>query len=390
MKHTLRYAPLLLLTLNSCSWWSHAPANTIKVSGNIELTEVNIAFKVPGKLIELPIEEGMPVTKGVLLGRLDHLQLQRQREREVAGLEVAQTQLTQLRTAIEYQKSSYAAELDLRRAEVRQAQAHLDELLAGSRKKEIEQATAAVAEARAQNVQARQDWERAQVLFKNDDITASQHDQYKARLDATTAALKQAEDRLALVVEGPRKEQIESARAQVERSRAAFKLAEATQLDIKRREQELETRKAEIDKARAQIGVIDAQLDDTVVRSPIDGLILVKSAEAGEIIAPGTVIATVGDINRPWLRAYINETEIGRVKLGQRAGVTCDSCGGNTYWGRVAFISSEAEFTPKQIQTTEERVKLVYRIKIDLPNPGQVFKSNMPADAEIQLQSTAE
>jgi HlyD family secretion protein len=329
----------------------------------------------------------MPVRKGILLGRLDQVQLQRQRDRDAAGLDIALTQLTQLQTAIEYQRSSLAAELELREADLKQSQARLDELLAGSRRQEIDQATAVVAEARAQNVQAQRDWERAQVLFTNDDITASQHDQYKTRLDATTAALKQAEDRLALVVEGPRKEQIESARAQLERSRAALKLAAATRLDIRRREQELETRRAEIARAQAQIAISDAQIDDTIVRSPIDGVVLVKSAEVGEIIAPGTIIATVGDLARPWLRAYINETEIGRVKLDQKARVTCDSCGGKTYWGRISFIASEAEFTPKQIQTSEERVKLVYRIKIDLPNPDQVFKSNMPADAEIQLEN---
>ena len=387
MKRTPRLVFLLLLGLNSCNWWNRAPANTIRVSGNVELTEVNVAFKVPGKLVEFAVVEGMPVRKGILLGRLDQVQLQRQRDRDAAGLDIALTQLTQLQTAIEYQRSSLAAELELREADLKQSQAKLDELLAGSRRQEIEQATAAVAEARAQNVQAQRDWERAQELFKNDDITASQHDQYKTRLDATTAAHKQAEDRLALVVEGPRKEQIESARAQLERGRAALKLAEATRLDIRRREQELETRRAEIARAQAQIAISDAQLDDTIVRSPIDGVVLVKSAEVGEIIAPGTIIATVGDLARPWLRAYINETEIGRVKLDQKARVTCDSCGGKTYWGRISFIASEAEFTPKQIQTSEERVKLVYRIKIDLPNPDQVFKSNMPADAEIQLEN---
>lgn len=389
MKRIPRSVFLLLLSLNSCNWWNRGPGNTIRVSGNVELTEVNIAFRVPGKLVEFPVVEGMPVRKGMLLGRLDQVQLQRQRDRDAAATEVARTQLTQLQTAIDFQESSLAAELELRQAELKQAQARLDELLAGSRKQEVEQATAAAAEARAQNLQAQKDWERAETLYKNDDITASQHDQYKTRLDATTAALKQAEDRLALVVEGPRKEQIDSARALVERGRAALKLAESTRIDIRRRRQEIQTRKADIARAEAQVAIVDAQLDDTAVRSPIDGVVLVKSAEAGEIIAPGTIIAVVGDMDRPWLRAYINETEIGRVKLQQRAVVTCDSCGGKTYAGRVSFISSEAEFTPKQIQTTEERVKLVYRIKIDLQNPEHIFKSNMPADAEILLEGSA-
>ncbi|NWG11959.1 MAG: HlyD family efflux transporter periplasmic adaptor subunit [Acidobacteria bacterium] len=386
MKGHSRGVFLLLLGLSSCSWWQRGPGDRIRVSGNIELTEVKIAFKVPGRLVELNVEEGMPVRAGAVLARLDQVQLQRQRDREQAGLAVAESQLAQLRTAIEYQKAALRAEMELRQAELRQAEARLEELVSGSRRQEIEQATAAVAEARTQNELARKDWERAEVLFKNDDITAAQYDQYRMRLDATTAALRQADERLALVVEGPRKEQIESARAQVERSRAALKLAEAQQLEIRRREQEIESRRADIERARAQIAIIDAQLADAVVSSPIDGIVLVKSAETGEIIAAGTTIATIGNLDRPWLRAYINEQDLGRVKLGARADVTTDSFPGKIYAGRVSFIASEAEFTPKQIQTTEERVKLVYRIKIDLENPNHELKSNMPADADILLK----
>ncbi len=386
MKPHSRWALLLLLGFNSCGWWQRGPGDRIRVSGNIELTEVKIAFKVPGRLVELSVEEGAPVRNGTVLARLDAVQLQRQREREQAGLTVAESQLVQLRTSIEYLRAALSAEIELRQAELKQAEARLDELLAGSRDQEIEQATAFAAEARTQNELAQKDWERAQVLFKNDDITAAQHDQYRARLEASTAALKQAEERLALVVEGPRKEQIQSARAQVERGRAALKLAEAQQLEIRRREQEIETRRADIERARAQIAIIDAQLADTVIACPIDGVVLVKSAEVGEIIAAGTTIATVGNLDRPWLRAYINEQDLGRVKLGAGADVTTDSFPGKIYAGRVSFISSEAEFTPKQIQTTEERVKLVYRIKIDLENPQHELKSNMPADAEILLK----
>src|SRR5206468_6845135 len=147
------------------------------------LTEVKVAFKIPGKLIELGAEEGGMVKKGMALGRLDTLQTRRQREREEAGLTAAQSQLAQLRTAIEFQKATLAAELDLRRAEVKQAEARLHELLAGSRSQEIEQAKAAAEAARTQQVQAAADWERAQILFRDDDIDRkstrlnSSHDQ---------------------------------------------------------------------------------------------------------------------------------------------------------------------------------------------------------------------
>ncbi len=185
---------------------------------------------------------------------------------------------------------------------------------------------------------------------------------------------------------GPRKEQIEAAEAQVERARAALKMAESNALEIKRREQELPLRQAEIARASANLALIESQLADTVAVSPVDGVVLVKAADVGEVLAAGTTVVTIGDIDHPWLRAYINETDLGRIKLGTRARVTTDSYPGKEYEGRVSFIASEAEFTPKQIQTQEERVKLVYRIKIDLDNPNHELKSNMPADAVLILE----
>jgi HlyD family secretion protein len=128
-------------------------------------------------------------------------------------------------------------------------------------------------------------------------------------------------------------------------------------------------------------------LKDTEAFSPIDGVVLVKAADPGEVLAPGTTVVTVGDIDHPWLRAYINEKDLGRVKLGSKARITTDAFPGKVYDGRVSFISSDAEFTPKQIQTSEERVKLVYRIKIDVDNPHHELKSNMPADAEILVKN---
>jgi HlyD family secretion protein len=197
--------------------------------------------------------------------------------------------------------------------------------------------------------------------------------------------MRQTEERAALVLEGPRKEDIEAARAQVARAEAAIRVSEANRLELKRREEDLVARRADISRARAQVAITDTQINDTVVTSPVDGVVLVKSAEVGEVLAAGTTVVTIGDIEHPWLRAYINETDLGRVKLGQMANLNTDSFPGKTYPGRVSFIASEAEFTPKQIQTREERVKLVYRIKIDVDNSSHELKSNMPVDAEILI-----
>jgi HlyD family secretion protein len=366
--------------------WRVGRNQAIRLSGNIELTQVDISFKIPGKLIERAVDEGQAVKKGMVLARLDDAQLLRQREREQAGVAAAEAGLRQVATAVEFQKASLEADTDLRRAEVRAAEARLRDLLAGARRQEIEQARAALDEARTEEQRATADWDRAQRLYKNDDISRAQYDQFQARYQAASAMARQAGERLALVQEGPRPEEIEAARAQLERARAALRLSQAAALELKRREQEIDSRRAELERARAQLAMTQTQLDDSVAVAPIDGVVLSKAAEVGQVVAAGTAILTLGDLEHPWLRAYISETDLGRVKLGARVRVTTDSFPGKLYWGWVSFIASDAEFTPKQIQTAEERVKLVYRVKIGLPNPNHELKSNMPADAEILLE----
>lgn len=360
--------------------------NHIKLSGNIELTQVDISFKIPGKLVERTVDEGDAVKKGMLIARIDRDQIDQQRTRDTAGLTSAEWAMQQSKTAIEWQRQTLAGDIDLKRAAVGQAQAHLAELQAGSRPQEIQQSQAAVTEAAAQYEQAKLDWDRGQTLFKNDDISRSQYDAYRTRFERTAAALKQARERLALVEEGPRKEDIEAARQQVQQAKAALQMSEANRLETQRREQELDARRAEVERARAQVGITDAQVADTTIRSPIDGVVLVKSAELGEVVAAGTTVVSIGDIEHPWMRGYINERDLGRVKLGMSAKVSSDSHPGKIYAGHISFIAPEAEFTPKQIQTAEERVKLVYRIKIEVENPNRELKSNMPVEAVLEVR----
>lgn len=365
---------------------SRKPGDRIMVSGNIELTEVNIAFKTAGRLIERNVDEGDMVKKGQVVARLDRDQLIAQKEREAAGLASAEAQLAQAETSLEWQKQTLAADIEQKKADLSSSEARLSELENGSRPQEKLDAKASVDAARSEVERSKRDWDRAQTLYKNDDISTAQYDQYRNRWESAEAALKSASEREGLVLAGPRIEQIKAQAALVERARGALKMSEANSLEMKRREQELTTRRAEIARSHASMNLIASQLDDTVAASPVDGIVLVKSADVGEVLAAGTTVVTVGDIEHPWLRGYINETDLGRVKIGSKARVTTDSYKGKVYNGRVSFISSEAEFTPKQIQTQEERVKLVYRIKIEIDNPQHELKSNMPADAEIVLE----
>ena len=356
------------------------------ISGNIELTEVNIAFKTAGRLIERNVDEGDAAKKGQVIARLDRDQLMAQQAREAAGEQSSVAQLAQAETSLEWQKATLAADVEQKRADLASMEARLAEMKNGARPQEKLDAKAAVDAAASEVDRAKKDWDRAQVLYKDDDISTAQFDQYRNRWESAVAALNQAREREALVLAGPRQEQINAQTALVERARGALKMAEANSLEMKRREQELATRRAEIARSKASLELIDTQLADTIATSPVDGVVLVKSADVGEVLAAGATVVTIGDIDHPWLRGYINETDLGRVKIGSKAKLTTDTYPGKAYNGRVSFIASEAEFTPKQIQTQQERVKLVYRIKIEVDNPQHELKSNMPADAVIELE----
>jgi HlyD family secretion protein len=378
---------LLVLAIIAVRWlgWGRGNPKVLKVSGNIELTEVDIAFKTAGRLVTLAVDEGDRVKKGALIARLDQEELQQRRDSAAASLDSTRSRLVQSGTAIEYQRQQTEAQLSRSRAELDQAKAVLKELETGSRHQEIESAKAALARAKAEQQRAQADWERAQSLYKDKDISTARYDEAKAQFESAQAQLQQATEQFDLVQEGPRKEDIDAARAQVERAKANVRLAEAARIELKRLQEEELARKADTRQATAQLDVQETLLKNAEVTAPMDGVVLVKSAEPGEVLAAGTTVVTLGNLAKPWLRAYINEQDLGRVKLGTAVKVTTDSFPGKTYTGRISFIASDAEFTPKQIQTQEERVKLVYRIKIDVDNPAGELKSNMPADAEIPL-----
>lgn len=387
--------PVLLIALTAvvvAAWWfgfrKDGAEDTIKISGNIELTEVNIGFKTPGKLMELSVKEGDLVKAGQVIGRLDTAQLESQKRMAEAALAAAESRLLQQGSAIEFQQQSLAGTTMQRRAELASAESQLSELLAGSRTQEKEQARAFAAQAEAEATRAEADWKRAQTLFATEDISAADRDRAKAAFEATQASARQARERLALVEEGPRSETIETAKAQVARAKAALHATEAGRFDSTRLQQERQSRLADIEQARASLAVIETQLSDAIAKSPVDGVVLVKSAEEGEVLAAGTTIATIADLAHPWLRGYVGQQYQGRVQLGSPVAVVTDSFPDRRFDGRLSFLASEAEFTPKQIQTEEERVKLVYRVKIDLKNPDGALKANMPADAFIPLLTT--
>lgn len=370
------------------SWYRdrNKDANDIPVSGNIEVTTVDVAFKIPGKIEKRLVDEGDSVKEGQLIASLEHQDLLAQKLKAEASLEAARSRIPTLLKNIELQDQSTLQEISQAEAGVEAARARLQQLQTGSRPQEIQAAQANLEQTQADLVKRKADMDRAQRLFQDKFISAQDWDSARNAYEVAVANHKKAEENYALVVEGPRKEEIEAARAQWEQSKASLKLAQAHRIQLDVLKQELATSQAQVKEAASAVEVINAQIGYTQLYAPISGVVLVKNAEAGEFIVPGGAVITLGDIDKPWLKAYINESDLGKIKLGQKVSVNTDSYPGKVYEGKISFISSEAEFTPKNVQTARERVKLVYRIKVDLPNPHQEFKPGMPADGKIHLK----
>lgn len=385
-----RLVSLLLLSLSllgsSCSLFQSEPdEGVVKITGNIELTEVRLAFKTSGTIVVLAVEEGDFVNHGDLVARLDAEQLEKQLDQAVASMKSAQARKEELLALLRFQKNHVRAQISQREKEADKARAALQKTRRGARDQEIEQARARLRSARVALEKAEKDWQRAQELIATEDISRSRYDELKAAFEASQASVTEAEQRLDLLREGSRKEDIAMAEAGVASAEAGVELANAGLLEIVKIEKSLKSIEAEIERAEAGVEWMESQLRDTRLYSPISGVVFTKPTEAGEVVLAGATVVTIGDLERPWMRGFIMQTDLGRVKLGNRVRIETDSFPEKDYWGRVSFIASEAEFTPKQIQTAEERVKLVYRIKVDIANENQELKLNMPVDGDILL-----
>jgi len=369
-------------------WKNRTSQSTnLAVSGNIEVTTVEVAFKIPGKIDQLLVNEGDFVKKGQLIATLEHRDLLAQKDQAQAALETSKSRIPSLLKNIDLQDQSTSQEIGQAEAAVKAAQARLQELLSGSRSQEINAAKAALDQAAADLELRKGDMERARSLFEKQYISAQEWDSARTAYEVAMANYARGRENYALVVEGPRPEEILQARAQLEQTQAALRLATTKKIQVEVLKKELETAQAQVQESASALKVIQSQLEYCNLYAPTPGVVLVKNTEPGEYIVPGGAVITLGDIEKPWLKAFIHETDLGKVKLGQDVFVTTDSFPGKVYPGKVTFVSSEAEFTPKNVQTVKERVKLVYRIKVSLDNPQHELKPGMPADAQIHLKN---
>ena len=315
----LRVVFAILVLLTVGCRESPAP-DRITASGTLEAIEVRVAPTVAGLLLEVHLPEGRSVEKGEVVARIDDRHHRHQIAQAEAVRDLAETHLKLVRLGVREE------DIAALRQQVRQAEEGL--------------------------AQARKDRDRARALVAEGSLPQKVADDAETLVAVREAAHKAALEMLRKARTGARPEEIEAANAQRQQAEAALE-------------------------------ALRDRLEDYVVRSPLSGVVLRRHVEAGEVVAAGQPLGVIAALDPMTLRVFVAERDLARIRLGQEVSVRVDSYPDRAFAGRIVFIASEAEFTPKNIQTREERVKTVYAVKIEVPNPDGVLKVGMPADAEI-------
>ncbi len=327
MKKKLLLIPIIaLIAFGAYKFYDRreeGPKDKLFLFGNVDIREVQLAFQDTGRVQELRVDEGDAVRKGQLLAILDPVR--------------------------------YRYAVDELKAQVEAQQQLLDRLLAGSRPQEIEKARAEVRARQAQLRDAERTYRRIRNLALVNQVSRQQLDNAESALKTARAELEAAKQALSLAIEGPRKQDIARARATLKSLQAALNLAEQ-------------------------------KLKDTKLYAPDDGIIRNRILEPGAMAFASRPVFTLALTNPVWVRAYVPEPDLGKVREGMLAEITTDSFPGKTYRGWIGFISPTAEFTPKTVETPELRTKLVYRVRVFVCNPRNELRLGMPVTVTVDLK----
>ena len=307
-------------------WVAAVDTGAVTASGTVDATDVSISFRVPGILRQRPADEGSVVKPGEVLAALD------------------------TREASARLRQAQAAELA--------AQARLRDMEQGYRPQEIAEAGAQVQQVQANLANLKEEARRSENLYATGAVSRQRRDKDDAAASVAQEQHRAASERLKLLQSGFRKETIAVARAQLAEAQAAVEAAKVA-------------------------------LEDLQVTSTINGTVTRKHAEPGETLAAGRPVVTITDVTHPWVRVYMPENQIGKVQLGAPARIKIDTFPDREFTGRVSYVSSQAEFTPKNVQTQEERVKLVFAVNVTVDNPEGALKPGMPADVSIAARDGA-
>jgi HlyD family secretion protein len=374
---------VLLLGVGILVFWGQYSrrGGELYYSGTIEAIQSNLAFQVSGRVQEVLVDEGRSVEKDEVLAVLDRREFLALRDQAMANLQRSEQNLRQLETMLEVNRKVLPAEVDRAAAAAKALQAQLAEAESGLRSQEVERARLAAEASQVTLDHARKDKQRYDELFRRGVVAERARDTFDMQFETALKEHQRSVEAYKLAREGFRREEIDTARSRLAEGQAALRLAQSNLKKIEAVEQDVEAARAQVASVRAALNVAEIQLGHTELKAPYAGIIVSRNVEPGEVVSPNQEVISVTDLSKVDLKVFVDETEIGRIKPDQPVEVKVDTFPDKTYPGRVAYISPQAEFTPKIIQTRKERVKLVYLVKVSVPNPNYELKSGMPADA---------
>jgi HlyD family secretion protein len=415
MPHRARIAAAVVILLAVGSWAAvryvrRAPPRTdvLLASGTIEAEQVSVASKIPGRIERIGVDEGEAVAAGAVVVTIEGRELRAQVDQAQAAIVAARARVTQAQIAARLQRrqvrsavAQAQAAVDAARARVRAAQ-RAGTQTADQYAQSVRQAQAALAAAQAAGRaatanldRATRDLARIEALYKEGAISAQQldaaraaRDAARAQFDASGDAVVQADAALRLARAarqqiGIRAEDVSAAEAGLRQAEAGLQAARAGEDAVAQRETDVTVAMAALAQAEASLRFLTEQQKNLTITAPISGVVVTRHASAGEVVGAGAPILTVADLDEVWIRLFIPLPELGRVALGQRVDIASDAFPGRTFSGAISEISQRSEFTPRNVQTQEERVKLVFAVKVTVRNAGHLLKPGMPADAAI-------
>ena len=419
----------LVILLTSCQGINGNTVNELTASGTISATEINIASQIGGTVVSIGVNEGSQVKKGDVLFQLDDALLQAQRDQASAAVIIAEkavnsariqyditlnsSRLQDQQNRVNSWNSSQPEEFDLpvwyfdkeeiiisAKSAVDAAAGDLDienekllQVLDNNTSQELLLAEKRLADAQVAFLIADQVLTQADGAQDNEEISNYANDLYDAAKTELDSA--QSDYNRLLTTQGAKEVLEARARVRVAQERLDRAVDYLTSLEsgdqsllVEAADAGVQQAEAGLDQAKAALASIDLQLEKTVIKSPVDGIVLTRNLEEGEVLAPGSVALTIGQLQEVNLKVYIPETEYGKINLGDTVSIAVDSFPGENFTGTVTYISDQAEFTPRNVQTVDGRKTTVYAVKITVPNLGLELKPGMPADVTFIRKGT--
>ena len=349
-----------------CWWVLGERDNELRLQGTVEVQEVRLASKIGGRVAAVFIREGYAVKEGQVLLQLEAPELEAQREQWLARVQAASAALQRLRNG------ARAEDKEAAEAAAEAAQARYERLKNGSRIEDIQQAKADLQREEASLVAAREEFQRIASIRKF--TTATEYDNAKAEDQRALARVAAAQACLDQLIAGSRKEDIAEAAAELKRCRASALL-----LQNGSRYEDIAEAEAALAENRGKFHEVEAQLREATLVAPEQALVEVLSVRKGDVVTPNQTIVRVLRADDLWVKVYVPETELHRVRLGQKVAVGVDGYPGKRFEGKVEQIASESEYTPRNVQSADERQHQVFGVKVRVANPDGMFKSGMAA-----------